>query len=65
MIEVELYTTDGRYVVTVLVPDFSKPADVIVWGSRVFRADADLERHYREVFCYIVPPFPGSAEVRR
>lgn len=41
---VNLYTVDGGFVVAGEVPPFlrSKEADVILWGSRVFR----LNRHH-------------------
>ncbi len=65
MIEIDLYTTDGRYVVTVRVPDFDLEREVIVHGSKVYRRDPDLARHFREVAAYFTVPVPGSAEVRR
>ena len=43
---VKLFTRDGGYVVTVLIPPFLVPADAIQWGSRVFFLQPNGE--YRE-----------------
>jgi hypothetical protein len=36
MREVDLYTSDGGFVVTVLVPAMVKMPDIIRWGARSF-----------------------------
>jgi hypothetical protein len=36
MLEVTLYTRDGREVVRVTVPPFELPPEVILWGARYF-----------------------------
>lgn len=41
MEEVKLYTADGGYVTTALVPKFNPKADVLVWGSRTFVLKGD------------------------
>jgi hypothetical protein len=57
MIEVKLYTRDGHYVSTVLIPPFQKMPEVILWGERFFLYDfAHLESHRedRAVECFAV-----------
>jgi len=54
MKSIELYTREGHYVTTIDVPDFPKPAEVIVWGLRFFVLDAEQGR-YREAFAYLSP----------
>lgn len=51
---IELYTKDGGYVTTLQVPRFNSPAEVIIWGQRVFVPDREAGR-YREAFAYVVP----------
>ena len=55
MIETNLYTKDGNFVATVLVPPFMKgaEADVLVWGERFFLRHND--GLYRE--CFAVATF--------
>ncbi len=36
-----LYTSLGKYVVTVEVPPSDEPPDVITWAGRTFRRNAD------------------------
>lgn len=36
MEKVKLYTRDGRYVVTIIMPVFNPQAEAILWGQRVF-----------------------------
>jgi hypothetical protein len=52
MIKTRLFTRDGGYVVTVLVPQFQPKAEAIVWGSRIFFLKDDGE--YREGIAYYV-----------
>jgi len=51
---IELYTREGAYVTTVQVPDFKPPAEILVWGVRMFVLDAEHGK-YREAFAYVVP----------
>lgn len=46
----KLYTKEGEYVVTVLVPPFNPPSEVVIWGIRIFVRNVDGE--YREGFSY-------------
>jgi len=50
MEEVKLYTSDGKLVTTVVVPNFQTPPDVIIWGSRVFVRKG---KKYKEAFAHV------------
>lgn len=61
MTPVELQTSDGHLVVTGRVPPFMTPAEVILWGSRVFKLFEETEQRivYRETFAvYLVDADP-------
>jgi hypothetical protein len=53
MTPTKLLTRTGEYVVTVTVPPFTPPAEVIAWGSRLFVRRENGE--YREGIAWVVP----------
>lgn len=61
MVKVPLLTRNGEFVVTVEVPPFQPPADIIIWGARIFsrterRGHGETGADYLEAFAYMVPP---------
>ena len=51
---IPLYTRAGEFVVDVVVPPFTPPAEVLVWGVRFFARREDGK--YCEAMAYFVPP---------
>jgi hypothetical protein len=49
-IEIPLYTSDNRYVVTVAITDFEFLPELIIWGQRYFIKGPD--GNYREAFTF-------------
>lgn len=45
MLRVDLYTADGGFVTTVIVPPMQPMPDVIVWGDRHFTRDPRAARY--------------------
>lgn len=43
MIEVKLYTGEGKYVVTALMPEFQIWPEALIWGSRCFIRQANSD----------------------
>jgi hypothetical protein len=52
MEKVKLFTAEGIYVTTVLMPYFLTMPEVVMWGNRSFKNTPD---GYRECFSYWVP----------
>lgn len=63
MIKIKLFTRDGLYVTTVMVPDFNPMAEAIVWGSRIFFYSHN-PAGYREGLAYhcLDKPVPEETE---
>jgi len=56
-----LLTSDGGFVAAVVLPPFQVAPDVIVWGSRMFKAQGgafptDEGPGYTECFAWYAPP---------
>ena len=73
MRQVELLTTDGRFVTNGTIPPFDVPPDVIIWGDRIFQhkdtyaGDEDGTYHidsYRECFAVTLAPNNSATEVQ-
>lgn len=61
MIDVELQTNTGDFIVTVEVIPFQTMPEVLLWGERCFKrcpspSAAAVEEIYQEVFFVVVPP---------
>jgi hypothetical protein len=56
-----LYTNDGDEVVTVNVPPFNPPAEILQWGARYFVYDV-IDKRYIEGMLYFVPPIEQTGE---
>lgn len=57
MQEIRLETSDGRYVVTGIIPLFITPPEIVIWGTRYFKlfaANPGLDVIYREAFTVAV-----------
>lgn len=52
MLEVNLFTSQGEFVVTVIIPDYNPRPQAILWGDRLFgfELDDELEPRYSEIF---------------
>ena len=61
LIPTTLYTNDGDEVVTVHVPAFTPPAEVLQWVARIFVYDP-IDKHYTEGMLYVIPPFQETGE---
>lgn len=52
MLEINLFTAQGGFVQTVIIPDYNPRPKAILWGERLFglSLDDDLEPRYEEIF---------------
>lgn len=55
MIEVSLYTNDGRFVTTVRVPPWQTHPEVYIWGDRIFLLRGN-GRYEEALGVFVVPP---------
>lgn len=53
MVQVDLLTKDGGFVVKVQIPPFTPPAEVLQWGSRFFVYNKEDGKYY-EGLCFFV-----------
>lgn len=58
VVKIRLLTRQADFVVSVFIPPFDPPPEVIVWGSRVF---ARRPEGYLEVFAYTALPSASVA----
>lgn len=61
LVATTLYTNDGEEVVTVNVPAFVPPAEILQWGARYFVYDP-IAAQYTEGMLYFVPPIEQTGE---
>jgi len=55
LVERQLLTRDGRHVARIRMPDFQPPAEVVMWGNRVF-VWSPASFSYYEGVCWYPPP---------
>ncbi len=70
MLKIPLLTRQGEHVVTVVLPPFQRPPEIIVWGQRHFvhtvrHGHGEGGADYLEAMAWFCPPsttIPGSLD---
>ncbi len=60
-IQVPLLTRTGELVTTVGIPNFTPPAEVIQWGSRIFVYNNASQGYYEGLLYYVPEEAPEEA----